>query len=306
MLKKMTFKKICLTSLLLLIATILYSYPEELNNHIETYQNKQCQNIYLIDENKYVAMSSIPTDSTTTNEQIEEIIKALTIDSNTKLPQNLNPILPKNTKLLDYDLQDDLLKLNFNKEILQINKEDEEIMIESLTYSLTEIKGINKIKIFIEDKELTELPQTHIKLNNYLDRSYGINKTYNITKINNTKMTTTYYLSNKNDYYIPISKITNDSSNKIDIIIKELKTTPFNNSNLSSKLNNQIELMNYEILNDTINMNFNSILLDNIYEGKLEEEVKYAISYSIHDTLGINEFVFQVNSNDIEHFRLAN
>ena len=64
--------------------------------------------------------------------------------------------------------------------------------------------------------------------------------------------------------------------------------------------------MNYEILNDSISMNFNSLLLDSIYEGKLQEEVKYAISYSIHDTLGIKEFTFRVNDSDVDYFRLAN
>lgn len=301
MLKRLSFKKICLTTLFLLVALILNSYPEELNKHIST--NYKYNKIYLIDEYSYVSMIDIKTSANSTNEKIKEIIANLTINSstNTNIPKGFKAIIPENTKLLDYFLKDGLLKLNFDETILNVSMENEEKMIESIVFSLTTIKEINKIMIFVNNERLTELPHSHKKLDLYLDRSFGINKVYDITTLNNTKMVTLYYLSQDNTYYIPISKIVNDENDKVEIIINNLKTNTFNNSNLASHLNYQVELINFELNENILNMNFNDILLDSIYDGKLKEEVKYSIYYSLYDTLGIDKIIFQVNDIDIDY-----
>lgn len=304
MLKRITFKKICVTTLFLLVALILYSYPEELKEHISS-QDKY-DKIYLIDEFNYVSMIDIKTNANSTKERIEEIIESLTINnpSNTNIPEGFKAIIPENTKLLDYSLDDGLLKLNFNERILDVNIDNEEKMIESIIFSLTNIKEVNKIMIFVNGERLTQLPNSHKKLDLYLDRSFGINKVYDITTLNNTKMVTLYYLSQDNKYYIPISKIVNDENDKVEIIINNLKTNTFNNSNLSSHLNYQVELINFELNENALNMQFNEILLDSVYDGKLKEEVKYSIYYSICDTLGINEIIFKVNDNIIDQISI--
>lgn len=304
MLKRITFKKICVTTLFLLVALILYSYPEELKEHISS-QDKY-DKIYLIDEFNYVSMIDIKTNANSTKERIEEIIESLTINnpSNTNIPEGFKAIIPENTKLLDYSLDDGLLKLNFNEKILDVNIDNEEKMIESIIFSLTNIKEVNKIMIFVNGERLTQLPNSHKKLDLYLDRSFGINKVYDITTLNNTKMVTLYYLSQDNKYYIPISKIVNDENDKVEIIINNLKTNTFNNSNLSSHLNYQVELINFELNENALNMQFNEILLDSVYDGKLKEEVKYSIYYSICDTLGINEIIFKVNDNIIDQISI--
>lgn len=301
MLKRLTFKKICLTTLFLLVALILYSYPEELNKHIST--NYEYHKIYLIDEYSYVSMVDIKTSANNINEKIEEIIANLTINSAShgNLPEGFKAIIPENTKLLDYSLKDGLLKINFNETILNVSMENEEKMLESIIFSLTTLKEINKIMIFVNNERLIELPHSHKKLDLYLDRSFGINKVYDITTLNNTKMVTLYYLSQDNTYYIPISKIVNDDSDKVEIIINNLKTNTFNNSNLSSHLNYQVELINFELNENILNMNFNDILLDSVYDGKLKEEVKYSIYYSLYDTLGIDKIIFKVNNIDIDY-----
>ena len=139
----------------------------------------------------------------------KKIINSLIIGGNpTNLPEGFKAIIPKGTKLLDYELKDGLLKINFSKEFLLVDLENEEKMLEALVYSLTTIKDVKKIMIFVEGEHLRELPKTKIKLDLYLDRSIGINKIININNIAHTSMTTVYYLSNtKNSYYIPISYI---------------------------------------------------------------------------------------------------
>lgn len=305
MLKRFTFKKLGITTLLLLLALILYNYPEVIN---EEYIPEQCENIniYLIDKNDFVAMTEIETNNKNINDQIKEMLNALIIGNNEeKLPEGFKAVIPRGTKILSYQLNDGLLKINFSREFLNSDEKDEEKMIEAIVFSLTSINDVKKIMIFVENERLTELPKSKKKLDLYLDRKIGINKVVDITSLNNTEMITVYYLSNLNNkYYIPISYITNDEGDKIEIIINNLKTNRLYSSNLSSHLDYQVELMNYEATTDEVILDFNDILLASVYKGKLKEEIKYAISYSIYDTLGIENITFQVNNQKIDEFRL--
>ena len=308
MLKKYTFRKISLATLLLLLAFLLYNFPDELKEDVSIKRDKSI-NIYLIDEDDFIAMSEISSNANSIDEQIETILYSLIIDSNysSNLPNGFKAIIPKDTKILDYSLDDGLFKVNFSKEFLNITEDKEEKMIEAIIFSLTTIKDIKKIMIFVDGVKLNELPNSHKKLDLYLDRSYGINKVYDISTFYDTKMVTIYYLNKKdNYYYVPISYVINSDDTKVEIIINNLKSNRLNSSTLLSHLDYQVELMNYEENENSLVLNFNDILLNSIYNGKLKEEVKYAISYSIYDTLGISDVVFQVNGNVIDEFRLEN
>lgn len=304
MLKRFTFKKIGITTLLLLLALILHNYPEEINEEVQV-RRKDNINIYLIDENDFVSMTEIESDSKDTKDKIEDILEALIIGSDGNLPKGFDAIIPKNTKVLDYELKDGLLKVNFSKEFLDVNEDNEEQMIEAIVFSLTSIDDVLKIMIFVDGERLIELPHSHKRLDLYLDRSYGINKVIDITNIHNTSMVTIYYLSKMDDYYfIPVSYVSNSEQDKIEIIINNLKSNRLNNSNLLSHLDYQVELMNYEATEEEVVLDFNDVLLDSVYEGKLKEEIKYAVSYSIYDTLGIPNVVFMVNSLKVDEFRV--
>ncbi len=308
MLKKLTFNKIAISTLLLLLSFLLYNYPEEINQEVKVNDNGKKINIYLIDENDFVGMTEVNSNSQNINERIEELLNALIINkSNDKLPNGFKAIIPEGTKVLSYDLEDSLLKVNFSKEFLKVNKENEEKMMEAIIFSLTTINDIKKIMIFVEGERLLELPNSKKKLDLYLDRSYGINKVYELTSITDSKMVTVYHLTKNNDYYyIPISYISNSNEDKVEIIINNLKSNRLNSSNLLSHLDYQVELMNYEASENAISLNFNGILLKSVYDGKLKEEVKYAIFYSLHDTLGIQDVKFAVDSRTIDEFRLEN
>jgi len=302
MIKKLSVRKILISSLLLLVALILYSFPEELQQNIEDARYENI-NIYLIDSNKYVAMTSVLSSSNEFEDKLLAIIESLTIGSE-NLPDGFYSVIPENTKLLDYSLDKGLLKVNFSKELLNISLENEERMIQCIIYSLTSLENVEKIMLFVEGNKLLELPNSHKRLDTYLDRSYGVNKVIDISKISGTQMVTVYYLGN-DDYYIPVSYVTNDNDDKIEIIIENLRSNKINSSHLSSHLDYQVELMNYERIDDEFFLNFNNALLDSVYDGKLKEEVKYALSYSIYDTYDVKSVIFQVDSTKIDELRLA-
>lgn len=300
MIKKSSIRRICVATLTLFILLIIYFFPSNdtiIKEHL-SYITKDEMPIFLVDNSDYVARTSIVKNSSETIEQIKEIIEALT--KNTKkssyIRDGFKPIIPEGTKILDLKLEENILTINFSKELLNVVHCDEQKMIEAIIYSLTEIKDIKKIKILVEGKPLTNLPNSNKKLPEYLDKSYGINKIYNIDSIKETTKTTIYYLSKNKDYYyyVPVTKVSNEKTERVEIIIKELKSTPIYHTNLISYLAASANMTNYELLESTISLSFNNYLIANIKEEDILEEVKYSIALSIRDTYGINEVIFNI------------
>jgi len=300
MIKKSSIRRICVATLTLFILLIIYFFPSNdtvIKEHL-SYITRDEMPIFLVDNSDYVARTSIVKNSSETIEQIKEIIEALT--KNTKkssyIRDGFKPIIPDGTKILDLKLEENILTINFSKELLNVVHCDEQKMIEAIIYSLTEIKDIKKIKILVEGKPLTNLPNSNKKLPEYLDKSYGINKIYNIDSIKETTKTTIYYLSKNKDYYyyVPVTKVSNEKTERVEIIIKELKSTPIYHTNLISYLAASANMTNYELLESTISLSFNNYLIANMKEEDILEEVKYSIALSIRDTYGINEVIFNI------------
>ena len=309
MLRKAIVRKIAIATCALLIVAILYAFPtkekekyETEKNYIATQDNQS--DIFLIDENNYVAMTKILTSSNNPVKKAQEILDTLIIGSQKSeyIPNGFKAIIPKGTKINNIEFKDNLIKVDFSKKILNVTEDDEEKMVESIVYSLTTIKEIKKVMIFVEGELLTTLPHSHKPLPQVLDRSYGINKVYDLNDYKNTTKTTIYYISKFQDsyYYVPITKINNDNRDKVEIIISELKSNPIYQTNLMSYLKANAELEDYEIKENTINLSFNENLFNDLESKNIKEEVKYTISLSLKDNLDIEEVVFLVDNNEVD------
>ena len=309
MLKRKAFKKIIISLSCLGILGILYIFPNK-NESIKTnisHSNSENNIVYLIDNNKYISRVSTILTSKSKEDKIKEIINILTIDSNNYIREGFKKVIPKNTKLLNLEIQNQLVKLNFSKELLNVDIYNEEKMIEAIVYSLTSLDNIKYISIYVEGSILNKLPNSNKKLPTILDRSIGINKEYNINNINNTTKTTIYYLSKYNDYYyyVPVTKINNDDISKIEIIIKELTSSKMLNTNLISYLNNNTELLSYNETDKTLLLNFNEGILEDINTNNILEEVSYSINLSIKDNYDdVDSVLYYVNDKIISTFSL--
>ena len=308
MLKKKAFTKIFINLSCLAIVFILYLFPDRkdsINQNI-THSNSDNNIIYLKDSNDYISRVSTILTSKSDEDKIKEIISILTIGSNNYIREGFTKVIPKNTKLLDLSIHDNLVKLNFSKELLNIDKNNEQKMIEAIVYSITSLDNIKYVSIYVEGSILDKLPNSNIKLNTILDRSIGINKEFNIDNIFNTTKTTIYYLSKYKDYYyyVPVTKVYNSDISKIEVIIKELSSSKLLNTNLISYLNNNTELLSYNETDKTLLLNFNESILEDINTNNILEKVSYSINLSIKDNYDVDEVLYYVNDNIISTFSL--
>lgn len=315
MLKSMSIRKIVVAtftlSVLFILCLIDNDYKEiELNtNNIEYIYNNMLDTIYLLDSNDYVARTSITTCNCSALDKSIDLLNGLIIDGKKSaiIPNGFRSIIPTGTSILDIDLKDKVLTVNFSKELLDISSKYEESMIESIIYTLTSIEGIDKVIIKVEGNVLTHLPHSNKVLPTILDKNYGINKVYDISSINNIDTITLYYANSYNDnkYYIPVTKyINNDSQDKIKVIIEQLSNSLIYESNLMSYLNDNAKLLDYEIIDKKIKLNFNNMILSDISSNNILEEVIYTVGYSVGEEAEVDEVLFYVNDKEICNFVL--
>lgn len=314
MLKKMLYKKIAVATSLILVMLMLYLIPSNkddisMEQKLEYVYPNDLEAIYLLDSYNNITRAKMSVNNDNEISKAKDLIEGLTIGGKKQdvLPNGFSGLLPMGTKLQDISLQDGLLKINFSKEFNNIKMQYEEKLIESITYTLTSIEGIDKIEISVEGVKLEYLPNSKKKLPEYLDRNYGINKEYELTTLSDIDSYTIYYVMNYNDmaYYTPVTKyVNNQGQDKVKIIIDELATSLSYESNLMSYLDNNIKLLDYEIIDKTIKLDFNDAILSDITNNLILEEVMYTIGLSLCDVLDVEEVIFMVNSEEISTFSL--
>ena len=314
MLKKMMLRKIAVATSIVLVMLMLYLIPsnkEEINlnknQKLEYIYPNDLEVIYLLNNNNYLSRTKISVNNKDELSKATDLIETLTINGKKKdiIPNGFSSLLPNSTEVLNLNLKEGILTINFSKEFLNIKEEYEEKLIEALTYTLTSINGIDKIAIYVEDKKLESLPNSGKKLPTYLDKNYGINKQYEITTLNNIDSYTIYYVFNYNDevYYTPVTKyINNEKQDRVRVIIDELSSSLLYETNLMSYLNSNVKLLDYEITDKVIKLNFNDLILSDITNNLILEEVMYTIGLSLCNELDVEDVIFEVNNQEISTF----
>lgn len=305
MIKNFSINKIVVTSVSLFLLLLFYFFPSDNNLDIAlevTHETKgEKEVVYLMDIDGYISKLETYISSLNLEDEIYKKINIL-IEGDETL-KNFIPLIPKGTKINSIKIENDKVTIDFSKEILNVTKNNEEKMLEAIIFTLTQTDEINEIYLKVDGKLFNELPNSKKIINYPLTRDYGINKEYDITNLNNITKTTVYFVKENEDfnYYVPVTKISNTSSEKIDIIIKELKSSVNYQSNLNSYLSNNLNLDDYEITKDAINLIFNEYIFDDISEEKILEEVKYTISQSILENYKVKEVIFSTKEkNNIE------
>lgn len=294
MIKKYTINKICVTSVSLFLILMFYLVPSTPESEVKidkSIGDKKEVVVYLMDKDYYLGRM---IEYASYDNIVDLVNKKLDILINGSDELNsFSPIIPKNTKVNSIKVDKNNIYIDFSKDILNVSKYNEELMIESIIYTITDINGIDNIYLSINKEPLKILPKSNKEIPYPLNRGYGINKKYDLDSLNNITKTTVYFNKSYDDveYLVPITKVMNTTSEKIDIIIEELKSIVNAQYNLNSYIPNNLEVVSHDVTDDKMNLIFNEFILD---KEKLVvlEEVKYAIAQSIFDNYNVKEVVF--------------
>lgn len=289
MLREKILRKIYMTTLIVFVLFIISSFTvNKTIPNIKTEYHTNLSTIYLLDDDNYLLEVSISAKDNI-NDNIPIVFNNL---KDTKHYSGLKGLIPVNTKINNYEIKDKILNIDFSDNLLNVNDELKDKVIESIVYSYLNFKEIDKVRITINGKELSEINNSYP---NILTRDIGINKEYSINSIKDIKKVVLYYYEEKdnNKYYVPVTKYINSKDDKIKIIIDNLKTNYLSKTNLMSYLNDKVKIDKYEKTNNIVTISFASILDFN--DNDMLEEVIYTLSNSIIDSNEAIKVIFTYN-----------
>lgn len=298
--KKYFVNKIVVWTIIFVLLMLFYLVPsnnskfnyEVTNDEIEYESNV----VYLMDDDNYVSKVISYFNSETIVDDIKSKINIL-INGDSSL-KSFYSLIPKGTILKSVKVEKDNVYLDFNKEILNVNEYIEESMIESIIWTVTETNGLNNVYISVDGELLEELPNSKKELSMPLTREYGINKKYDISSLNDIDKTIIYFSKSdgENTYYVPVTKITNMATDKIDIIIEELKSSINAQDNLNGLIPDNLKLVSSNIDDNKMNLVFNNYIFNDSSKKVILEEVKYILSESVFANYDIDEIIFNTEN----------
>ena len=305
MLKKKAFRRIFFTTIIFFIVFVLLSIKklEEPTNIYESnnYKTDYIENIWTLNDDNYVSKTSIYVNKElNVLEKVKVLIETMIEENNNNslLPTYFNPILPRNTKILEVVLDKDLIKINFSKEFKNATEEQCEKMIEAIVYTLTDINGINGVEIYVNNELLKYIPNTSKVLPTILTKDIGINKIYNINGTNDILKVITYFLGNSKEInYVPVTSYLNTSKEKIEIIVENLTSIYSYDNSLIAPFDSNLKLVNYLLEDNKMFLEFNCFSC-------IEKDYLDLIVYSVFDNYEVYSIIFLENNQKIlEKFR---
>src|SRR5690606_35507681 len=93
------------------------------------------------------------------------------------LPPGFVNLLPKGTTIkgIDINPESKVATVDFSKEFNNYDPANERKIVEAVTWALTEYANVKEVKIWVEGKPLTEMPQAGLPIDGTLSRAVGIN-----------------------------------------------------------------------------------------------------------------------------------
>ena len=308
MLRTKAIKKIFMTTLSMFIILCTFTLTSFMNNNvlktnleIEEISGIVTDDIYLLSKNNYLVKKKILIDSDDIAFKIKKALSEMVNSSNNKYSNELIGPIPEGTNIIDVIVGEDIITVNFSKELLNVNINHEKHMISAIVYTILNIGEVKGVSILVEGNFLDKYPNTLESLNKVLDKNIDINREFRVVSRDDISKVVVYYLDDIDDnlYYVPVTKYLNDSRDKIEIIVEELSSSYIYEDNLMSFLNNKVKLLEHSIENDVFFLIFYEYLFDS--NDIVLEEVLYCISYSVFDNYDVSMVMFQVNGKEVNH-----
>jgi germination protein M len=196
----------------------------------------------------------------------------------------LIPVIPANTEILGMSINDGLCKIDFTKDFLNYgNKEEEEAIVKSVIYTLTEFPTIEEVQIMIEGKYPDKL-------------TYGLNLTTPLTRkdINyngkgkgNGKVIV-YYQGTVNgieNYFVPVTKDIEIAENESVTVLRTIEALiegPDEDSGLFTVIPSTLEVKNVDIVDGVAYVNFSEEIKE-IEDESIAQDIVKSIALTLSE-----------------------
>jgi len=212
------------------------------------------------------------------NSQVVTETRSVTIPRNEKLPQiaieellkgpeteGLKSTIPQGTKLLSLDVKDKIATVNLSEDFTGFpGTMAESLAIISIVNTLTDLDGIEQVKILVNGRELIA-PSGN---------PYGLLKKYDIEQINrdlNKQVITLYFPDEQAMYVVPEQREIIKDKPIAEIIVEELMKGPKSPGLSPTTIPEEAKLISVEVKDNTAYVNFSKELVEKHIGGSTGE-----------------------------------
>ncbi len=201
---------------------------------------------------------TIPRDKSLPQVALEELLKGPETDG-------LKSTIPDGTKLLELDIKDKIATVNLSGEFTGFpGTMAESMAIISIVNTLTDLDGIEQVRILVEGNDLIA-PS---------GKPYGLLKSYNIQEINrdlNKQVITLYFPDEQAMYVVPEQREIIKDKPMAEIIVEELMKGPKTPELEPTTIPEEAKLLSVEIKDRIAYVNFSRELVEKHVGGSTGE-----------------------------------
>ncbi len=204
--------------------------------------------VYLLDKKGYLAPMTLrigqedASSLESTQARAETVLDWLTVDPARKdrLPGGFTAPLPEGMEAQEVDADTDsgTLSVDFFAPLPGMQAAKERKMLEALVWSLTELPGIEKVRLSVEGKPLRSLPASNMPVDEVLTRGIGINiESSNGVHVTDSMAVTLYFSArseNGDGYFVPVTRLVNRTPDRMSAALDELMKGPMDTMSLQN------------------------------------------------------------------------
>ncbi|MDN4527048.1 GerMN domain-containing protein [Fictibacillus fluitans] len=264
-------------------------------------KNSVKRQLFLLDSNNLVVpqMLNLPKTGTAAKQVLEYLVKDGPVSN--LLPNGFQAVLPPDTQVLDVAVsKDGTATANFSKEFMDYRGQDEQKLLQAITFTLTQFDNIKNVKIQIDGKDQKVMPVNHTPINDGVSRADGINiENGDVVDMTGSDTATLYFVAQNDSqtYYVPVTRrVAKNDSDPISASIHELVQGPGEQSRLLTGMRNDVKLLDQPVLKKGVaTLNFNKAILENKSEHTIDDTVLQSIVLSLTELNGVKKVAIQVD-----------
>ncbi|MFB9279150.1 GerMN domain-containing protein [Cohnella cellulosilytica] len=262
--------------------------------------------VYLLDRNEYLAPMSLRVDREPASPTAGAETALAWMTANRQLADQLPPgfaaVLPEGTKVntVTENAEERTISVDFAAPFPGIPASRERTVIEALVWTLTELPGIDKVKLSIAGKPIRSMPSSGLPVDTVLTRGLGIN----LEKIKDVQPTyamgvTLYFASQTAEgegYFVPVTRLVHRQEDAAKAALEQLIAGPQDTKSLQAVLEPDISVEKLVRMADTVNVALKDA--DGMPKPEVPSRMMEALVLTLTEAAGLPQVSVVMNGDD--------